>query len=159
MNVWRRATAGLVVVAALSARPVVAQSIALIVSNLKADSMAPAPNFTVTALPGGPGAYAVTLEMSTEAAFARPFYVAGNDGLLGTFAIDSLLPEKTRIFMRARLFNGGVVVAEQQQQHTVQAWVRLIDPPQQALANLRTRRPRFVWQSPAITLPPGPWQY
>jgi hypothetical protein len=159
MSRWRRATAWLVVVAALSARPIAAQSVALVVSNLKADSMAPAPTMTVTAIPARPGTYAVTLEMSTEAAFARPFYISSSDGLFGTFAIDSLLPEKTRIFMRTRLFDSGVIVAEQRQQHVVQAWVRLIEPVQQSLVNLRTRTPRFIWQSPAITLPPGPWQY
>jgi hypothetical protein len=159
MSRWRRATAWLVVVAALCARPVDAQSVALAISNLKADSMAPAPNMTVTAVPARAATYAVTLEMSTEAAFARPFYISSADGLFGTFAIDSLLPEKARIFMRVRLFEDGIIVAEQRQQHVVQAWVRLIEPLQQDLANVRTRTPRFIWQSPAITLPPGPWQY
>jgi hypothetical protein len=162
MSRWRRATAWLVVVAALSARPTAAQSVALAIANLKADSVSPAPTMTVTAIQARPelGPFAITLEMSTEAAFARPFYIESADGVVASFAIDSLLPEKTRIFFRTRLFDrAGNVIAEQQQQHPVQAWVQLIFPGQQSLANIDTRFPRFIWRSPAITLPPGPWRY
>lgn len=164
MSLWRRATAWLVVVvaAALWARPVVAQSITLVVSNLKVDSMAPAPNMTVSAIQARPelGPFAVTLELSTEAAFSRPFYIGATDGTFATFTIDSLLPEKTRIFMRARLFaRTGQVLAETQQQHPVQAWVQLIEPAPGNPTIVRTRTPRFVWRSPPISLPPGPWQY
>lgn len=162
MSGWRRATAWLLVVAALAARPIAAQSVALAIANLKADSVSPAPTMTVTAIQARPelGPFAITLEMSTEAAFARPFYIESVDGAVGSFVIDSLLPEKTRIFFRTRLFDRfGNVLAEQQQQHPVQAWVQLIAPPQQSLANLDTRSVRFIWRSPPITLPPGPWKY
>ena len=162
MSVWRRATAWLVVVAALAARPAASQSVSLAISNLKADSVSPAPTMTVSAIAGRQelSPFAITLEMSTEAAFSRPFYIQAVDGTEGSFAIDSLLPEKMRIFFRTRLFDRfGNVIAEQQQQHSVQAWVQLIAPPQQSLANVDTRSPRFIWRSPAITLPPGPWRY
>lgn len=149
----------LVVVLAPFARPLVAQSISLIVSNLKADSMAPAPNMSIAATQNRPefGPYTVSLELSTESRFTRPFYVNAAEGEAATFAIDSLLPEKTIIHMRARLINlFGDVVAEAIQQHPVQAWTRLMAPTQ---VSLRTRQPTFVWTSPAITLPPGPWDY
>jgi hypothetical protein len=159
----RRAFAWLIVLLLwLVSRPVAAQSISLSVSGLKADSMPPAPNFSLAAVQNRPdlGPYTVTLELSLEPDFTRPFYVNAAAGEVATFRIDSLLPEKTTIYLRARLTDAGSVVrADTRQQHVVQAWVRLIEPAQQRLVNLTTRRPRFIWSSPGITLPPGPWEY
>ena len=57
-----------------------------------------------------------------------------------SFTTDSLLPEHTTIFFRARLTDRfGVVAAEARQQHPVRGWVKLIDPPQQSLVVLPTR--------------------
>lgn len=160
MSRRRRAAAWLLAVALAGfALPLPAQSISLAIANLQSDSMAPSPVMLVSATQHRPdlGPYTVSLELSTEPAFARPFYVEAVEGEIGTFSIDSLLPEKTIIYLRARLIDRfGLVSAEARQQHPVQAWVRLIAP---LGLNLKTRHPKFVWSSPPITLPPGPWDY
>jgi hypothetical protein len=163
MSRWSRAAAWLVVAGFVFAgRPLAAQSVSLSIAALKADSMSPAPSISVTGVQNRPdlGPYTVSLELSTEAAFARPFYANADSGETATFTIDSLIPERTRVFMRARLIDSsGRVVADERQSHVVQAWVRLIEPAQQNLVNLPTPRPRFTWTSPAIALAAGTWSY
>jgi hypothetical protein len=162
---WRRAAAWLGAVVLMGIMGVApslgAQSISLIVSPLRADSTTPAPSLTVTALNPLPNVtYSITLELSTEAAFTKSFYFRTSDRLTETFQLDSLLPEHAPIFMRSQLLDGtGRVVAETRQMHIVQTWVTLDLPAQQSLVILNTRRPTFAWSSPAITFPPGLWQY
>jgi hypothetical protein len=82
------------------------------------------------------------------------------DGESATFSVDSLLPERTIVYFRARLAdNSGRVVAEQIVQHPVQSWLRLITPLRGPTTIVPTLTPRFVWSSPPITLPPGLWVY
>lgn len=160
MSRRRRVAAWLVLcVLAGLAPPLAAQSISLSIANMKADSMAPAPVISIAATQSRPelGPYTVSLELSTESAFARPFYVNAAESLAVTFTIDSLLTEKIAISMRARLIDRfGTVVAEAIRQHPVQAWVRLVAPLQ---VSLKTRQPTFVWTSPVLSFPPGPWKY
>jgi hypothetical protein len=163
MSRWRRAAAllGVVAQSVLGSSLGAQQSITLSFSGLKSDSIPPAPNMLLAAFGTVPGlTYSITLELSTESAFTRPFYVAATDKLNPTFTIDSLLIEHSVIFFRARLIDQfGVVVAETRQTHPVQGWVRLVTPAQQSLVILSTRRPLFAWTSPGITFPPGFWQY
>lgn len=163
MSRGRRLAAGLGFLAlTLASRLLEAQSITLRVSSLKADSMPPGPLFSVSAVAGPPNLapYAVTVELSTEAAFQRPFYNNSADGLSGSFTTDSLLPEHGVIYFRARLTDrNGFTQAEVREQHPVLGWVTLIDPAQQSLVVLPTRKPRFVWSSPPTTLTAGLWQY
>jgi hypothetical protein len=163
MSRWRRVAACVAVFAlGLAARGVLAQSITLRVSSLKADSMPPGPLMTVSAVQSRPdlGPYTVSVEMSTEPAFQRPFYVSVADGENGSFTTDSLLPEHITVYFRARLTDHqGVVAAETREQHPVLGWVTLLDPPQQSLVVLPTRKPRFVWTSPPTTLTAGLWEY
>lgn len=42
---------------------------------------------------------------------------------------------------------------------TIPQWVTPIGPPYVVAQPVRTRTPRFVWRSPQINSPPGPWQY
>src|SRR5262249_7199219 len=134
-----------------------AQSISIAFSGIQADSIPPAPNILVTALNPQPGlTYSITLELSTEAAFERPFFVQSTAGLSQNFHLDSLLTQFTPIFFRARLIDQfGVTAAETRQTHPVLAWLRL-DTPACCTVILNTRRPLFAWTSPAITLL---WQY
>lgn len=163
MSRWRRAAALLGVVAQIGVGSSLgAQSISLSISGpIKADSMSPAPNFLLAAFDTRPDqSYTMTLEVSTEAAFARPFFNASTDALSATFHLDSLLVEHTQVFLRARLIDpSGTVVAETRQTHPVQGWLKLDTPAQQPLVVLNTRRPLFAWSSPGITFPPGLWQY
>jgi hypothetical protein len=41
----------------------------------------------------------------------------------------------------------------------VPRWVTPVTPPSVTGQPVRTRTPRFVWRSPAVTEPPGPWRY
>ena len=147
--------------AAMLARPVEAQSVTLSIAGVRGDSISPAPLMTVSGLQTRPelAPYTVTLELSTTQGFARPFYFNSAEGVLGTFTIDSLLPARSAVFMRARLIDRQGFVTETRQQYVVRDWITLVQPLQQPLVNLSTRTPRFVWSSPAITLPPGPWVY
>jgi hypothetical protein len=160
---WRRAAAWLGVVAQLvgihSLGAQSTTSITIAISGIRGDSIPPAPNIDVTALNPQPGlTYAITLELSTEPAFARPFFVQAAPGLTARFHLDSLLTEFTPIYFRARLIPlGGITaVTEKVEAHPVLAWLRLVSPPQQPLYIDTTRRPKFVWSSPPITLL---WQY
>jgi hypothetical protein len=165
MSRGRRAAAwlGAVALALLGAKRGDAQStISIRVSSLKVDSMPPAPLVTLTSLQNRPdlGPYTVSLELSTEPAFQRPFYVNVVDGEGASFTTDSLLPEHAVIYLRARLTDRfGVVDAEAREQHPVRGWVTLLQPAQQSLVVLSTRKPKFVWQSPPTTLTAGLWSY
>ena len=139
-----------------------AQSVTLALSALAGDSTSPAPEMTVTGVPGRPefGPYTVSLEMSLEPQFRTPFYVRDSDQSSATFRVDSLLPERAMVFFRARLTDGfRNVVAEVTDHHPVRSWLRLEQPAEGNPANLSTRNPKFVWSSPAITVPPGLWVY
>jgi hypothetical protein len=163
MRSWSRAAARLFVagLAALLARPIEAQSVTLSIAGVRGDSISPAPLMTVSALQTRPelGPFTVSLELSSDPGFARPFYFNSNEGLIGTFAIDSLLPERSVVFMRARLIDRQGTVTETRQRYAVRNWITLVQPIQQPLTHLSTRTPRFVWTSPVVTLPPGPWVY
>jgi hypothetical protein len=77
-----------------------------------------------------------------------------------TVAPTAALPE-TRIYWRATVIEqsgearssgvGGPLV--------VPKFVTPISPSGASGVVVRTRRPRFVWRSPAVNEPPGPWEY
>ncbi|MEP6494187.1 MAG: hypothetical protein ABJF01_16000 [bacterium] len=138
-----------------------AQTITLAISALAADSTSPAPVMTITARDNRPdlGPYTVSLELSLESQFRSPFYINVAADEFAQFTVDSLLPERTMIFFRARLSDrfGTVVAQTPPTQHPVRSWLRLVAPAAGNPANLSTRSPRFVWSSPPITVPPGLW--
>lgn len=139
-----------------------AQRVTIALSAVVADSTSPAPVMTVTGFDIRPelGPYSVSLELSLEPLFATPFFVKVADLGSGTFNVDSLLPEHTVVFFRARLIDGGAhIVAEATDRHPVRSWLRLEAPAAGGPSNLATRTPRFIWSSPAITVPPGLWVY
>src|SRR5262249_19651690 len=99
----------------------------------------------------------ILLELSLEPAFARPFFAQSAGGLSARFQLDSLLPQGTTIYLRARLYDQfNIAAAETTQTHTVLPWLRLDTPAHEPLVILNPRRPLFAWSSPAITLL---WQY
>jgi hypothetical protein len=172
---WRRAAAWLGVVAQLvcvhSLGAQSSPSISLSFSFVQGNSIPPAPNMLVNGLNPEPGrTYAITLELSLEPAFARPFIVQSASGLSGSFHLDSLLAPGATIYFRARLIDSlsGVTVAEVHPSYRVLPWLQLDSPPQHApsastqasgdatFSILTTRRPLFAWSSPPITLL---WQY
>lgn len=125
------------------------------------DSTPPAPIISFAALPLPPalGIGSVQIVASFDAAFAAPFFVRNFESLSGQIVLDSLLPAKTRVFYRARLFDQqGNVQAQATVSHPVRSWLALVSPAR-VTDVLFTRQPTFTWSSPPITLPPGPWQY
>ncbi|MEO7086434.1 MAG: hypothetical protein ABI442_22655 [Gemmatimonadaceae bacterium] len=139
-----------------------AQTVALSISSVTGDSVSPAPIMSVSGFDNRPdlAPYSVSIVLSLEPQFRSPFYINAADGETATFALDSLLPERTVVYFRARLSDrNGTVVAEQIVQHPVRGWLRLVAPLRGPTTIVPTRTPRFIWSSPPITLPPGLWVY
>jgi len=163
MNWWRRLAALALGSAALAGggRTASAQDITVRAVPTIADSISPAPTIEVQATPV-PGAQSltVTLELSREPLFRAPFLVRSAAGAAGSFVVDSLLPPRTIIYFRARLIDAfGDVRAQKVDSFPVRSWLRLVAPVAASNNVVFTNTPRFVWSSPAISLPPGPWQY
>jgi hypothetical protein len=164
MTVRRHATAWLLFAALLggTGRLAAQARVTIAISAVVADSTSPAPQMTVTGLGARPelGPYSVSLELSMDPQFRNVFFVKVADQASATFNVDSLLPERTVVFFRARLIDGqSNIVAEATDHHPVRSWLRLVAPAGGNPFNLGTRTPRFVWSSPAITVPPGLWVY
>lgn len=163
MTVPRHAPAWLLFAALLCGTGrLAAQRVTIAISAIVADSTSPAPQMTVTGLEGRPelGPYSISLELAMDAQFRTVFFVKVADQASATFNVDSLLPERTVVFFRARLIDGqSNIVAEATDRHPVRSWLRLEAPPAGNPFNLGTRTPRFVWSSPPITANLGLWVY
>jgi hypothetical protein len=163
MMEWRRFAALALVSALLAggARMMSAQEITIRVIP-SSDSISPAPVIEVqgTPVPVVSQPSTVTLELSRESLFRSPFLVRNASGSAASFGVDSLLPERTKVYFRARVIDATGVVREQKvDSFPVRSWLRLVDPVAPSNNVVFSNKPRFVWSSPAITLPPGPWQY
>lgn len=125
------------------------------------DSISPAPQILVQGTPGPPalGPYNITLEAALEPLFRAPILVRSSSDLSASFQVDSLLPERTVVYFRARIFDRLGNFKENIRFFPVRSWLRLVAPTRTVNDVLFTRRPTFVWSSPAVTLPPGPWTY
>ena len=159
---WGRRAAALAVIAAgAGLRAAGAQSVVVSVPVI-GDSISPAPPILVQGTPGPPsqGPYSITLEAALEPQFRAPIMIRSSAAMTLAAQPDSLFPELSRVFFRGRLINGqGQVVREDIRSFNVRSWLRLVSPTRRSNDVLFTRNPRFVWSSPGITLPPGPWQY
>ncbi|MBV9879501.1 MAG: hypothetical protein JO180_03350 [Gemmatirosa sp.] len=108
----------------------------------------------------------VTLQVDTTARF--------NSGLTREFerTIDVLdstatiaplraLPEGAHVFFRATVTDPAGLTATSAMigPFVDPPWVTPVSPPVIVGQPVRTRTPRFVWRSPAIGEPPGPWAY
>jgi len=159
---WRRAAAWLGVVGLLvgvhslgaQKRP---ESITLSISGIQGNSIPPAPDILVNGFNPQPGlTYSITLELSREPTFARPFSNQAASGLTARFRLDSLLTQDSTVYFRARLIDdSNHIAATDSESHPIQKWLRLDSPPQQTFTSLK-KQPVFAWSSPAITLL---WQY
>jgi len=162
MRRWRRAAA-LAVIAAVAGglRVVDAQSVTVSVP-VVGDSISPAPPILVEGTPGAPALapYSVTLEVALDPQFRAPFIIRGSSTTSLAVQPDSLFPEHARVYFRGRLIDRqGQVVREDVRSFPVRTWLRLVSPTRRRNDVLFSRQPQFVWSSPGITLPPGPWQY
>jgi hypothetical protein len=83
-------------------------------------------------------------------------------GGVAAIAPTRALPENRRIFARATVVDPPS--GRQFQSATVPGgvtpfWVTLVTPPTVIGQTVRSRTPRFVWHSPQVNEPPGPWNY
>jgi hypothetical protein len=77
-----------------------------------------------------------------------------------TIALTRPLTSNATIFVRATArASGGDPVVSPSTSRVVPAWVVLVSPNDPNGASLETPRPRFVWSSPDVAAPPGPWTY
>ncbi|HEY4129653.1 MAG TPA: hypothetical protein VGM50_03505 [Gemmatimonadaceae bacterium] len=142
----------------------VAQSISITFAPRdRTDSISPAPVINIATTQISPDALpaTITLEASLEPQFRSPFLVRSTSELQAQFNVDSLLPQHTRVFFRARVIDRkGTIIAEQVTTGgvPVRSWLRLVSPIRTTEV-LFTETPTFIWSSPAITLPPGPWTF
>jgi hypothetical protein len=158
----RRLAALLMAMAAAGGSKLGAQTVSLAISALTADSTSPAPVMTVTGFATRPefGPYTVSLTLGLDPQLRNPFFVRNATGESATFSVDSLMPERATVYFRARLIDRfGSVVAEASAQHPVRSWLRLVAPIHGPTTVVNTPSPQFIWSSPAITFPPGLWQY
>jgi hypothetical protein len=125
------------------------------------DSISPAPPILVQGTAGPPelGPYSISLEIALEPQFRAPILVTASASLSMSVQVDSLLPERTRVYFRARIIDRQGQVHEEIRSFPVQSWLRLVSPMRRSNDVLFTRQPPFIWSTPGITLPPGPWSY
>lgn len=100
----------------------------------------------------------------------------GTDSRLGSVALDTTLladsivaivpnralPSDSRVFYSATVTdpNSGLTATSPiTGPNVVPPWVTPVSPPTVVGQPVRTRSPRFVWRSPAVSEPPGPWSY
>jgi hypothetical protein len=134
----------------------------LIANGKPIDSISPAPVISVDATPLRDSLLpsTITLELAHDGSFSTPFLVRSASGSAGTFLVDSLLRGGTRVFFRARILDvHGMIQGEQIASYLVRSWLQLLSPVRTTNDVLFTRQPTFTWNSPGITLPPGPWHY
>lgn len=104
------------------------------------------------------------------------FQIASNAQFVGPLLVDTLLtvqdsvvtvapaialPSQGRVWWRATVLDPAGVARTSPVggPRIVPPWVTTITPPNALGVPLTTRRPRFVWRSPAVNDPPGPWEY
>lgn len=160
MRCGRRAAALTAVAAMLGAGTAAAQSVAVTVATV-ADSISPAPPILVQGTAGPPelGPYSLSLEVSLEPLFRTPILARATPSLTMAVQLDSLLPEHSHVYLRGRIINRLGQIQEDVRSFPVRSWLRLVSPTRASNDVLFTRQPTFVWSSPGITLPPGPWKY
>ena len=159
---WGRRAAALAVIAGVTGlRAAHAQSVTVSVP-ATGDSISPAPPILVQGTPGPAslGPYSLSLEVALEPQFRAPIIIRASSDMTLAVQADSLFPEHVAVFFRGRLINGqGQVVSQDIRSFAVRSWLRLISPTRRSNDVLFSRQPQFVWSSPGITLPPGPWRY
>ena len=158
---WGRRTAALAVIAGMAGlRAAGAQSVTVSIPVVN-DSVSPAPPILVQGTAGPPdlGPYSLSLEVSLDPLFRAPILARASPTLTMVVHVDSLLPERTRVYFRGRIINRLGQIQEDVRSLPVRTWLRLVTPTRRSNDVLFTRQPTFVWSTPGVTLPPGPWNY
>lgn len=104
------------------------------------------------------------LEVDTSARFIAPIEFdttfTRTDSVV-TVAPVRALPEQQRFFYRATVSdpNGVTGASSVVGPFMTPQWLTLLAPQLISGRPLRTLRPKFVWRSPDVNAPPGPWRY
>jgi hypothetical protein len=122
------------------------------------------PTFSAVASGFDPGdePVAITLQVAPRADFAPPLLI---DSTAVGAAIEARpktpLPSGGAVYWRAiaRSGRGEQVASPTVGPRAVMPWVVLLLPPEDGTAPLQPSRPRFLWTSPDVGSPPGPFEY
>lgn len=154
--------AGLVVTTLFS-RPTLAQGVFLEgPSETLLPSVTPTLHFMATGL-GPARPFQITIQVSTTPDFVGlvldSTFTSPDSAV--TVQITRPLPSETVIFWRARVraLAGPAYESAVTGPKTVPPWITLIKPNSPTGNSFDTRRPLFIWQSPAVTPLVGPWHY
>lgn len=110
--------------------------------------------------PGDDPVVAVTLQLSRRIDFAELLYEETAPGTSAAITVDRALPETQPIFWRAaaRLQSGAQAFSEPTGPRITPRWIELLFPgPTGSI--VQGSRPKFVWRSAEVAVPPGPWSY
>ncbi|HVE80079.1 MAG TPA: hypothetical protein VNA89_14530 [Gemmatimonadaceae bacterium] len=105
---------------------------------------------------------AITIQVATRPDFVAPLLL---DSTVAGAAIEARpttpLPSGGTIYWRAlaRTARGAQVVSATVGPRQVAPWVSLLLPADGAPGALQPSRPRFLWTSPRVAAPPGPFEY
>jgi hypothetical protein len=121
------------------------------------------PTFLLQAVATGPGPLRFRFEIDTTPRFAQPVLDTSfttsdsNVAVRPTRALDP----GVRIYWRATVINpaGLSTTSPIGGPRRVPSWVTPRSPSGFAGTIVYTRRPTFVWSSPQVAEPPGPWEY
>jgi hypothetical protein len=123
------------------------------------------PTFLIQAVNIGPARpLFVTLQIATNSELRPPFVLdtllVTSDSTI-TVTPTHALGSGTQIWWRARVVDaaGAARLSAIGGPLTVPPWVTPVSPPAVIGQPVRTRVPRFVWRSPDVGEPPGPWEY
>lgn len=168
---WRGAVAALVAAAALAgaappARAQAGPSVEVVRPALLEPLVSATPRFVVVArgLAGiPPSSVSIELQLATTATFEGAARIL-TDTLPGDsveFRLERPLPSEASIWWRAivRVDDQIASTSAVGGPRTAARWLTLVEPDAPNGVILDTRRPRFVWSSAPVDLPPGPWRY
>jgi hypothetical protein len=111
------------------------------------------------------GPMRITLQLATSPAFSGSLALDTTivtTRTTVTFSPSAALQEGAHIYYRALVVDavGAQGASLAAGPKIVPPWITpIIAPPQVIGQPVRTRTPRFVWHSPQLSTPPGPWQY
>ena len=121
------------------------------------------PTFVVVAVGAGPGPLRFRFEIDTSRTFARALLdttVTISDSVVA-IRPSRALDGGVRIYWRATVLNpaGAATISAVDGPRRVPRFVTPLRPTGFAGTIVYTRRPTFVWRSPQVAEPPGPWEY
>jgi hypothetical protein len=122
------------------------------------------PRFTIRSPGFGPTRpLRVTLRVSENFGVLPPFLVDTTyftNELESVVEIRRALPSGATVYWRALVESGfEAAISDITGPRVVPAWVELLTPASALGDRLEVRQPEFVWRSPRVDAPPGPWRY